>query len=147
MLKDLLLITHFIGLALGLGTGFSMMRLGASTKDLDPAERGKFMGRVLVLSKNGSIGLALLILSGLALFFTGGGMTLFRVAGWPFHTKITLVLILIGAFGVMQMNIAKLRKAAPGPEAQAIAGKLPKLGAVTTSLSLLIVVMAVLSFH
>lgn len=146
-MKDLLLVVHFVGLALGLGTGFAMMRLGASTKDLDPAERGKFMGRVLVLSKNGSWGLALLIASGLALFFTGGGMTLFRVAGWPFHTKLTLVAILIVAFGVMQMTIAKLRKAAPGPEAQAIAARLPKIGAVTTLTSLLIVVMAVLSFH
>jgi uncharacterized membrane protein len=146
-MKDLLLVVHFVGLALGLGTGFAMMRLGASARELDPAERGKFMGRVLVLSKNASWGLVLLVVSGVTLFFTGGGMTLLRTAGWPFHTKLTLVVVLIVLFGMMQMTIAKLRKAAPGPEAQAIAAKLPKIGAATTSTSLLIVTMAVLSFH
>lgn len=146
-MKDILLIVHFVGLSLGLGTGFSMMRLGAAAKDLDPAERGKFMSKVLTLSKNSAWGLVLLLASGIAMFFMGGGTALFRVAGWPFHTKLTLVVVLIGIFGAMQMTIAKLRKAAPGPDAQAIAARLPKLGAAATSTSLLIVVMAVLSFH
>lgn len=147
MVKDLLLITHFIGLALGLGTGFSMMRLGASTQDMDPVERGKLMTRVLVLSKNGSIGLLLLLLSGIAMFFKGGGMALFRAAGWPFHTKIALVLVLVVLTGMLQTSIAKLRKAASPADAQAIAARMPKLGMAMTTTSVIIVVMAVLAFH
>jgi hypothetical protein len=147
MLKDLLLVTHFIGLALGLGTGFAMMRLGAAAKDMDPAERGKFMSRILVLSKNGSWGLLLLIVSGLGLFWTGGKMALFRIAGWPFHVKLTGVIILIVLLGMMQMTIAKLRKAAPGADAAAIAARLPMIGAATTTTSLIVVVMAVMAFH
>ena len=68
-----LLFLHFIGLALGVGTSFAMLTLGAATKDLPSDERTKFMLRAGALRKNGSIGLALLILSGLALFMLQGG--------------------------------------------------------------------------
>jgi hypothetical protein len=147
MLKDVLLITHFIGLALGLGTGFAMMRLGASTKDMDAGERAKLMNRAMVLSKNGSMGLGLLLLSGLAMLWLGGGMALLRAAGWPFHVKLTLVVIAMGLVGAMQSAQARLRRSVTAAETQAVAAKLPRLGMATTFTTLLIVVMAVLAFH
>ena len=69
-----LLITHFLGLAIGLGSGFAQFTLALATRDLAPPERGQFMQRAAALGKNGSFGLLLLILSGI-------GMTTMR--GWP----------------------------------------------------------------
>jgi hypothetical protein len=69
---DLWLILHFLGVALGVGTGFAMMTLGLSTRDMPPEDRGAFMRRASVIGLNGSIGLALLIGSGVGLLFTRG---------------------------------------------------------------------------
>ena len=78
MLYLSLLFLHFIGLALGLGTSFAMLTLGAAARELSPEERGKFMLRVGALRKNGSAGLGLLILSGLAMFILRGPLEMLR---------------------------------------------------------------------
>lgn len=146
-MRDSLLILHFLGLALGVGTGFAMMRLGMSAKTLTPEERSSFMSRVLVLSKNGSWGLLILIATGVPLWILGGGMSLFRSAGWPFHTKLLLVVVLIALTGVLQATIARLRRAQGSPAAAALAARLPKVGSAMTGVSVLIVITAVLAFH
>ena len=68
---DILLILHYIGLAMGVGTSFSMMALGMASADMEKADRGKFMLRALVLGHVGSIGFTLLVLSGLGLLYFG----------------------------------------------------------------------------
>jgi uncharacterized membrane protein len=137
-----LLFLHFIGLALGVGTSFAMMTLGASTKDMSQEERAKFMLRAGVLSKNGSAGLGLLILSGLAMFILRGPAAVMAWGGGAFHAKLTLVVILIGVFGYMQMLLKKIRKAGGGP----LMAKVPKLSAAMLLLSVSIVLSAVIAF-
>lgn len=142
MLYLSLLFLHFIGLALGLGTSFAMLTLGAAARELSPEERGKFMLRVGALRKNGSAGLGLLILSGLAMFILRGPLEMLRFGGGALHVKLTLVVILIGFFGYMQVVMKKVREAGGGP----LMAKLPKLGAIMLALSVAIVLCAVIAF-
>jgi uncharacterized membrane protein len=138
---EFLLITHFIGLAMGVGTSFAMLALGLATKNLEPAERGKFMTRASAISKNGSIGLLLLILSGLGMWFSRGISQVLTWAGPPFHAKLTLVVILIAIFGYMQTLQKKARQGD-----SAAMSKMPKLGALMLLLGVGIIVAAVLAF-
>jgi uncharacterized membrane protein len=133
---------HFIGLALGVGTSFAMLRLGASTRDLPPDERGKFMLRAGALSKNGSYGLALLLLTGLAMFILRGPKAVFVWGGGAFHLKLTLVVILCGLFGYLQVLTKKVRLAGGGP----LMAKLPKLSMIMLAVSVATVASAVAAF-
>jgi len=142
-MQDLFLIIHFIGLAMGVGTSFAMMRLGIATQDLAPAERGQFFRRALAVAKNGSIGLGLLIVSGLCMLFTRGVGTVFASGGVAFHIKLTLVLILCGLLGYSQVKVKRFREK-DDVAALAAAAKLGPLMLIT---GLGIVICAVLAFH
>jgi uncharacterized membrane protein len=139
---ETLLILHFIGLALGVGASFAMLTLGIAGASLEPAERGKFMLRVSLLSKNGSIGLALLILSGLGILFYRGVGNVMQWGGGAFHAKLTLVLVLCGLVGYMQVTLKKARQTG-APELMA---RLRTLGRVGLVLSVSIVICAVIAF-
>ncbi|MCR4376411.1 MAG: hypothetical protein NUW22_16345 [Acidobacteria bacterium] len=141
-MHTLLLIIHFIGLALGLGTGFALFTLGLAAKDMAPADRGAFMRRAMVLGKNGSIGLLLLILSGVWLVFSQGAAEVLAWGGGMFHVKLTLVVILTGTFGYMQMLIRQ----AKGSDGAAAMARLPLVGRIMLLLNIAIVVTAVLAF-
>jgi hypothetical protein len=137
-----LLFLHFVGLALGLGTGFASLRLGMVAKELPPDERAKFMMRASELRKNGSLGLALLLLSGLAMFFVRGPALVMAWGGPALHAKLTLVVILCGVFGYMQVVGKKVREAGGGP----LMGRLVKLSTAMLALTLLTVLCAVIAF-
>lgn len=139
---ETLLILHFIGLSLGLGTSFAMFTLNLATKDLEPAERGKFMQRVSVLSRNGSLGLLLLILSGLGIVLYRGVGSVFAWGGGLFHAKLTLVVVLCGIVGFMQVTLKKARQTGD-PRLMA---RLPVLGRIGMITTLTIVVLAVAAF-
>ncbi len=142
-MQDFLLVIHFIGLAMGVGTSFAMMRLGIATKDLSAAERGQFFRHAIAVSKNGSIGLGLLILSGLAMLFTRGVGTVFASGGIAFHIKLTLVLVLIGFLGFSQVRLKRFRE----NQDLAALGSVAKLGPLMLLTGLGIVISAVLAFH
>lgn len=138
-MRDVMLIIHFIGLAMGLGTSFAMMFLGIAASKLEPEERGKFIINTSVVTKMGHIGLVLLFLSG------GYLMTPYWSALGSMPTmiaKLVLFVVLGGFIGVMS---AKLKKAKAGDMTQLLAVK--KMGPFTLLTSLAIVVLAVLTFH
>jgi uncharacterized membrane protein len=139
---DVLLIFHFLGLALGVGTSFAMFTLGFAARDLEGEERGKFMRRVSLLSKNGSVGLTLLILSGLGFLAVRGTSSVFAWGGGAFHTKLLLVVILAGLFGYSQVLLKRVRQGNT-----AVMATLPKLGRIMLLISIGIVICAVLAFH
>lgn len=141
-MHELLLITHFIGLALGLGTSFAMFTLGQAATDMTPADRGAFMRRAMALSKNGSIGLLLLVVSGTWLMFSQGAAKVMAWGGGMFHIKLTLVVILVGMFGYMQVLIRQARES----DGAAAMARLPLVSRIMLLLSIAIVVMAVLAF-
>jgi uncharacterized membrane protein len=137
-----LLVFHFLGLALGVGTGFAMMALGKASEDLPTEERTKFMLRAMVLSKNGSIGLLLLILSGLGMMALKGFGAVLAWGGGLFHAKLTLVVVMMGVLGYMQVLAKKVRLAGGGP----LMAKLPKAGATMLLLGIAVVTLAVFAF-
>ena len=140
-MQDLWLILHFLGVALGVGTGFAMLTLGLSTKDMSPADRGAFMRRASMVGMNGSIGLLLLIVSGVALLLNYG-LEAVRLWGPMFHIKLTLVVILIGVFGYMQVLVKKFKSGDA-----AAAARLPMVSKIMLLLGVSIVIFAVLTFH
>jgi hypothetical protein len=142
-MQDILLIIHFLGLALGVGTSLAMARLGAAMKDLPPAERAQFFRHAMSLSKNGSLGLGLLIASGLGFLFTRGVSSVFAAGGPAFHIKLTLVLVLTGLLGYSQVLIKRIREK-QDPAAMAT---MAKLGPAMLLTGLGILVTAVLAFH
>jgi hypothetical protein len=133
---------HFIGLALGVGASFAIVALGAASRDLPPEERAKFWLRTAALRKNGSYGLALLLLTGVAILVVRGPGEVMRWGGGFFHLKLTLVVILCGVFGYTQSVAKKVRLAGGGP----LMAKLPTLGLVSLGLSVAIVAAAVAAF-
>ena len=64
-MRDTMLIIHFIGIAMFIGTGFAFMFLEiANSKTKEKEEALRFTFKTFALSKMGHIGLALLLLSG-----------------------------------------------------------------------------------
>ncbi len=142
-MQDFLLIIHFVGLALGVGTSFATLRLALAAKASPPAERAQIFKYAMALAKNGSLGLALLIASGLGMVFTRGAATVFSSGGVAFHVKLTLVLVLVGLLGFAQVLGKRAREK---QDAQAMA-TLAKVGPAMLVTGLGIVVAAVLAFH
>ena len=140
---DLWLIVHFVGLALGVGTGFAALTLGLATRNMPSAERGEFMRRASIIGKNGSFGLLLLIISGLGLTI-GRGVDVVMAWGGPmFHIKLTLVVILIGVSGYLQVLVRNARSS----NGAAAAARIPIVSRIGLLLGISIVVFAVLAFH
>lgn len=138
-----LLMTHFLGLALAVGASFALLTLRRASAQLESGERVKFMLRALGVSKNGSVGLLLLLVSGLGMFFMRGPGAVLAAGGPPFHAKLTLVVILCGVFGYSQVLSKRAREAGGGP---ALA-KLPRVSMAILLLGVAIVISAVLAFQ
>src|SRR5688572_26971371 len=66
-MREVMLILHFIGLTMGLGTSFAHVFLGIATSKMNTDEAIKFRLHSLALSRMGNIGIVLLIFSGLYL--------------------------------------------------------------------------------
>src|SRR5204862_833964 len=118
-----LLFFHFIGLALGIGTGFATLALGLAAKDLAPPERAAFMLRASAIGKNSSFGLLLLLLTGVGMMLMRGVPQTLAWGGPAFHAKLGLVVIFIGLFGYLQALVAKAKKEGGGPTM----AKIPKV--------------------
>lgn len=136
-MRILMLILHFIGLAMALGAGFSNLFLGSVANKLEPAERGGFMSKVAILGRMGQIGLALLILSGL--FLTTPYWKV--MSEMPFFiAKVSLVALLLLSVGRV---LFLLSKAKTNP---AVFSKIRPLGMLNFFIGICIVILAVLAF-
>lgn len=138
-----LLVLHFIGLTLGVGTGFAQMTLGIAARDMAPPERVQFMLRASALAKNGSVGLLLLLVSGLGMMAMRGFSATLQWGGGAFHAKLTLVVVLSGVFGYLQVLVRRARREGGGPAM----AKLPKVGQAVLALGIAIVICAVIAFQ
>lgn len=138
-LNQLLLILHFLGLALGFSATVTGMVMGGLLAAATPPERG-VLGRVMpVMSHVGGGGLLLLWATGLILVFTKWGG--FGSLPWQFHAKLTAVVLLTGAVGMSHAVQAKVKRGDA-----AAAQRLPAIGTATLIFSVLAVVFAVLTF-
>jgi hypothetical protein len=140
---SILLFFHFIGLALGVGTGFASLVLGIATKDLAPPDRAAFMLRASAIGKNGSIGLLLLILTGVSMMLMRGVPETFAWGGGAFHAKLGLVVVFCGLYGYLQSLVARARKEGGGPTM----AKIPRVSGPLLLIGVAIVACAVVAFH
>ena len=138
-----LLFLHFIGLALGVGTGFANLTLGLATRDMAPPERFAFMLRASVLAKNGSIGITLLIASGIGMALVRGFSETRAWGGVAFDVKLALVVVLAASLGRIQMLAVRAKREGGGPAM----AQIPMVGGVMLLTGVLVVVCAVLAFH
>jgi uncharacterized membrane protein len=139
-MREVMLILHFIGLTMGLGTGFAHAFLGTIANKMSANEATKFRLHSLVLTKMGNIGIILLVVSGLYLatpyWKVLPAMPLLAV-------KLALVLILV----ILITIINVLGKRAKNGDAEAEFKKMEKLGKLTLPIGLAIVILAVNIFH
>lgn len=139
-MRELMLILHFIGLAMGLGTSMAFMFLGMASSKMEKAEAMKFMKDTSILSRMGHIGLALLILSGLYLI----------TPHWESLTQMPLLmikLVLVIVLGAMIGIVTSVSKKITPETADAQMKKLKALGPLTLLTTLTIIVLAVLHFQ
>lgn len=139
-MRDIMLIVHFIGLAMGIGTSFAFMFLGIASAKMEAAEGQKFRLNSFALSRMGHIGLAILIISG------GYLMTPYwrALSSTPLlMAKLILVLVLAAMIGIVSVHA---RKAKQG-QAEIHLKKIENLGKITMLVGLAIVILAVLVFH
>lgn len=139
MMREIMLIVHFLGLAMGVGTSFAFLFLGIRTSKLDSLSAPKYAVNNLYLGTMGHIGLTMLIISG------GYLMTPY----WPILASkplliAKLVLVLILTVFIIVVGVAA-RKAKKGDLSYLKWTK--KLGPITLLISIAIVVLAVLMFR
>ena len=139
-MRDVMLIVHFIGLAMGLGTSLAFMFLGIASSKMEEQEAQKFRLNSFALSRMGHIGLALLIISG------GYLMTPY----WSILTaipllivKLALVLVLAALIGIIS---SYARKAKEG-DTELYLKKIEILGKLALLTAIIIVILAVYIFH
>ncbi len=135
-----LLFVHFVGLAMGVGTGFAILRIGYANRLLAPPEMGALMQKVSSLRLNGYTGFALLIASGLGMVAMRPG--LFAAGGGAFHAKLTVVALMVLNMGVMHALMAKAKRAG-GPPPKV----LMKLGNLNFAMGIITILLAVVAFH
>lgn len=139
-MREIMLILHFIGITMGLGTSFAHAFLGAITTKMPAEEATKFRLHSLVLSKMGHIGIALLIVSGLYLI-----TPYWKLLPSSPLLILKLVLVLVLALLLLLINVSA-GKAKKG-EAAAQFKKMEQFGKMTLIIGLIIVILAVYIFH
>jgi len=139
-MREVMLILHFIGLTLGLGTSFAHAFLGIATSKMSADEATKFRLHSLVLSKMGHIGIVLLIFSGLYLITPYWKI----LPSSPLLIlKLALVIILVLLIILINLSSGKAKKA----DAVGQLKKMEQLGKMTLLIGLVIVILAVYIFH
>jgi hypothetical protein len=138
-LDHVLVVVHFMGLAMGMSSGFANMVMAGLIVKAAPQEKavlGRFppaMGRI------GLIGLVLLWVSGIAIVLTRYGT--FAILPRPFLIKLTAVVLL--TIAVIYIHLLQGR-ATSGD--QAALARIQTLGRATGPLALVAVIFAVITF-
>lgn len=135
-----MLILHFIGLTMGLGTSFAHAFLAIATSKMQEDEARQFQLHSLVLSRMGHIGIGLLIVSGLYLI----------TPYWQVLTSLPLLivkLILVFALVILLVLIEIRSKKAKKGDLAVQLKKMESLGKMTLIIGFIIVILAVNVFH
>lgn len=139
-MRDVMLIVHFIGLAMGIGTSIAFMFLGMASSKMEKEEAQKFNVNTFALSRMGHIGLTLLIISG-GYLMTPHWINLETTP--LLIVKLVLVLVLAALVGIIS---SKAKKAKLG-DTELYLNKIRPLGMLSLLIGLTIVILAVSVFH
>lgn len=139
-MREVMLIIHFIGIAMGLGTSFAFMFLGIAASKMEKEEAKKFQVNSFAISTMGHVGLVLLLVSG------GYLMTPYwsSLTEMPLlMAKLTLYLVLGALIGIISSKAKKAKL--DDTEKHLLAIK--PLGQIAMLVGLTIVCLAVYIFH
>ena len=138
-MRTAMLIVHFLGLAMGVGTSFGFMFLGIAGSKMEKEEGKKFALNSFAMTTMGHIGLVMLIVSGLYLITPFWG----SLASMPLLiAKLALVLTLTVAVSFATVYSKRAKKG----DTESNLKKVAALGRVTLISGITIVVLAVLIF-
>jgi len=139
-MRNIMLIVHLLGLAMGVGTSFAFLFLGIAGSKMKKEEGKKFAINTLTLGTMGHIGLSMLIISGLYLMTPFWG----ALGAMPMLiAKLLLVAVLTISVIVVSVYTRRAKKG----ETESNLKKIAALGKVTLLSGILIVILAVLIFH
>lgn len=139
-MREFLLILHFLGLALGLGTNFALFYLRITRSKMNSEEAKKDALRSLALGLLGNIGVILLIGSG-AIMMNPYWSSLME--SHILLAKLSLVVILIILMVFINLNSMKAKKEQGGQGLIVTA----KLGKISLPLVISIMVLAIVFFQ
>lgn len=139
-MREVMLIAHFLGLAMGLGTSFAFFFLGMARSKMEKEEGKKFALNALAMSRMGHIGLALLILSG------GYLMTPYWVLLGSRPLLIAKLLLVLGLVFTVSLQSVYAKRAKKG-DSKANLKKIATLGRISLLSTIAIVILAVLIFR
>jgi hypothetical protein len=139
MLDYLLVILHFLGLALGMSSGFANMVMAGLIVKASPEEKRVLARFPPAMGRLGLVGLALLWGSGLAIVRTRYGG--FSILPQSFIYKLIAVVLLT----ICVLSIHVLQRRAQAGDASAIA-KIQIFGKLTGPFALLAIIFAVITF-
>lgn len=138
-LDHFLVIVHFVGLAMGLGSGFAQMVMAGLMAKAAPADRAVLARFPPAMGRVGVIGLVLLWLTGLSILWTRYGT--FSILPTTFIYKLVAVLMLT----LCVIAIQVLQPRAQQGDAAALA-RMQRLGRMTGPLALIAIIFAVITF-
>jgi CubicO group peptidase (beta-lactamase class C family) len=139
-LNQLLLVLHFLGLALGFSASIANIAMAGLIAAAPPPEK-PVLGRFPpIMSRVGSYGLLLLWITGAILVYTRWGG--FGALPWQFHAKLTAVVLLTGTVGYLHSLQRRIQQGDAGAMA-----RVQTAGMLTPILALAAVVFAVLTFN
>ena len=133
------MVLHFLGLAMGLSTGFANMVMAGLISKAAPAEKAVLGRFPPAMSKIGVVGLALLWITGIAIVLTRYGT--FAVLPRPFIVKLSAVILL--TLAVIYIHVLMPR--AQRGDADAMA-RIQTLGKLTGPLAIIAIIFAVITF-
>lgn len=135
-----MLILHFIGLTMGLGTGFAYAFLGKTLAKMSTNEAKEFRHQIKGLVQMGTVGAVLLLISGIYLI----------IPFWPILTTLPLLILKLVLFLILEilvliMNQLAIRNFKNNTEDYL--KKIEIMGKLTLIIGVSIVIIAVTIFH
>ena len=139
-MRDTMLILHFLGLVMGLGTSFAHAFLGGTISKLQSDEARKFRIQINALGTMGSIGTLLLLVSGIYLI----------LPFWPVLFTLPLLLLKLFFFVILLLLLFLMRISAKQDLKNNNNRNLKRteiMGKLTLIVGIIIVIIAVNIFH
>ena len=139
MLDYTLMVVHFLGLAVGLSTGFANMVMAGLIAKAAPQEKAVLGRFPPAMARVGAIGLAMLWASGIAIVLTRYGT--FAILPRPFIIKLAAVVLLTLIVGYIHVLMPRAQRG----DAAAMA-RIQLLGKISGPLAIIAIIFAVITF-
>ena len=139
-LNQTLVFLHFLGLVLGFSVGFANLTMSGLISNAEPSERAVLSRFPPRMSRLGTIGLALLWITGVILVYTSWNG--FESLPWQFYVKLAAVVILT----VTVHHTHRLERLVMQGDLKA-AARIEQTGKVAMVMALTALLFAVLTFH